>query len=409
MRISDLAKYLAEKQERFQLFKERRAMMLKFMIENPDVVRLNWQKVETDADEILIERKRLQFEMVEPEEDWMYECDYTSVHGNPASNGKGHRLTEINGKKVVVIPGARVRKLRRSIIHQSDIEKKISESSQCFTGPDELESLQAALSARFLSLDDNESVRDLLGPRSSQSSSLMNLSPPSKPRATTGDSSSCKKNTPGSGSPVAKLSPKKKGGKRANAMPPKSPKLVIAKAQAKKNSAAPKGRGRPKKNVKEAVVKHLQSFREATGKSDTFYGSGKTVTLRHHQRLTDDLSSHIRGLEDMGEYDDYNSHYRRMSATLEVFKVVVAKGTEHRDFVLVYDEQTRFLKMEPPAQNGFPSHWHRARRLSKYTEHDINDDRGCLSQERVFSKLVWIECGRCCSTQRAGVQARGHL
>ena len=84
--------------------------------------------------------------MQDPEDSWMHLDDYIHIHEYPGTNGKGHSKSRINNRDVVVIPGNKVGKLRRTHKNQADLETTIGNTDNVdFAAPDCLEEMQKAL------------------------------------------------------------------------------------------------------------------------------------------------------------------------------------------------------------------------------------------------------------------------
>ena len=73
-------------------------------------------KFEEGYAEVLVQRRRMEVAMVEPEEGWMYYDAYLRKHGDPLTNGLGHTRANVNGKDIVLIPLEEMGRIRRHLL-----------------------------------------------------------------------------------------------------------------------------------------------------------------------------------------------------------------------------------------------------------------------------------------------------
>ena len=88
-------------------------------------------------------------EMIDPEDNFMYCTDYVAKRGGPSCNSLGHTRQTVRGKEIVLIPGERIGKIRRSSALMADIVQTIGDEDGCLTGEGELESMQAGIMSGF--------------------------------------------------------------------------------------------------------------------------------------------------------------------------------------------------------------------------------------------------------------------
>ena len=79
----------------------------------------------------------------------MYSSDYMTKHGYPLHNGLGPTRQNVRGEDVVIIPGERVGKIRRSSALLTDLVQQMGDKDSCLTGEDELESVQEGIISGF--------------------------------------------------------------------------------------------------------------------------------------------------------------------------------------------------------------------------------------------------------------------
>ena len=148
VKFVEMPKYLGANQERWALFSAYLAKCIEHLqkVGLAHKGKMPWTRFEQEHSEhTLTIRSRKQSEMIEPEDAFMHLADYIHAHGDPSSNGKGHSTCKMNGQEIVIIPGNKVGRLRRSSIVQGDIETKVACSSTATTGEDQLEEMQSAL------------------------------------------------------------------------------------------------------------------------------------------------------------------------------------------------------------------------------------------------------------------------
>eukprot|EP00959_Pyramimonas_sp_CCMP1952_P442645 9266308-Pyramimonas_sp.AAC.1 len=131
-----------------------------------------------------ISRKGLTME--DPEDNWMHYSDYVAKHGDPSRHG--HKRCIIEGKDVVIIPGERIGKIRRSVHIEVDMETELANTDDGITRDDTVESMQEGI---FNSLDFGSatgvSLSSLIGPlpgASSAGSSGSGQQQPATPQVT---------------------------------------------------------------------------------------------------------------------------------------------------------------------------------------------------------------------------------
>ena len=134
--IGGMETFLGKSQERMSLFLHYLQEGIAFMqAQGTASARVPWIKFEQQHQQAeLFINSTQEVAMDEPEDNWMYFSDYTKIHGDPQTNGLGHTRTCVNKKDIVIIPGPKVGKLRRSHKIAAELKTKIASEADSLGG-----------------------------------------------------------------------------------------------------------------------------------------------------------------------------------------------------------------------------------------------------------------------------------
>ena len=404
MTVSKLPEWFARDQERMVTYIALVDHAIQVLKEQGNINgRVNWALYESSqSGKTLTVRKRSEMELAEPEDNWMYYKDYVDKFGDPASNQKGHTRQMVEGKDIVIIPGPRIGKLRRTQKIQADIDQVINKDESSLTGADELQSQQAAIFGSLNIAATGVSLDQLLAPAAPAGSAA-------QPLAIAASDAPCSEAGGGGfgfavSQPVQLALPsvepapcnellktpdrgKRRGARTASAthanraaasIPGGGSASTGAAAQSQKGSpsgspkqpsTAPSGpqtaearkRGRPTRDLCVVTDKVLQELKDSDEANNLFFGDGRVQQAKYMTRLLGDLKSYCSGLSDSALFEAANQRLRRLGAANEVLRVCTSKGCEHIDFAAAYDAQLHFLSMPPALDSDFPAHWRRGR------------------------------------------------
>jgi hypothetical protein len=88
----------------------------------------------TPAPKTLTERQATELAWEEPDEEWWHYNVYVQEHGDPASNGKGHRVAERQNRagaweKCVVVPCKQIYRLKRRRVQSSELHRTVDDGT----------------------------------------------------------------------------------------------------------------------------------------------------------------------------------------------------------------------------------------------------------------------------------------
>ena len=326
----------------------------------------------------------------------MYLADYINRHGDPATNGKGHSQTRMNNQDIVIIPGDKIGKLRRSNIVQADLESTMAVDSGCLTGEDQLESMQEAImQGMFSGPSTGVSLDSLMAPARAPSAPAS--APPAQSPGSIPESSGSWLDRLGGGGGGSPPKPSQSSTGAPAQMPNRLPSQELIEppppqqGQGRKRPAAGKGkktgpqpegsaedlsgkgnpktpqnkkRGRPSVDRISKADAVLDDIAKCGRDNATWFGTGKVASMKSLKRLQDHLESSAKEVGDLEIYNVVQNRVKRVSAAHELLKVYNHFGSSHKDFALMYDNQMHFLSMEPKVDNDFPPFFHLDRYLA---------------------------------------------
>ena len=96
------------------------------------------------------EKKRVK--IIDPEEFWMPLADYLDEHGDPDTNGKGHKREEFKGRPGVLMPSKKIYRIRR----EEELETKlvrVKDDGKMQLSPDHMKSKMMEIASGFLQMN----------------------------------------------------------------------------------------------------------------------------------------------------------------------------------------------------------------------------------------------------------------
>jgi hypothetical protein len=112
--IDELLTAMGKDKDLKQKFSQMRSFMLDKMVAATDrSLRITWDSADK-ADTALVHFQESISALEHPEDEALVYEDYCKIHGDPLRNGKGHTRQTVNGLDLVILPGARVYKIKRT-------------------------------------------------------------------------------------------------------------------------------------------------------------------------------------------------------------------------------------------------------------------------------------------------------
>ena len=410
--ITALPRWLGEDQQRLERFKFLLAKGIEWLKEHSADGRTPWASFEAKFEQELIVRNRREVSLEEPADNWMYADAYTRIYGEPGCNGLGHTRQMLGGKDIVVLPGSGVGILKRATKFQADVQQKIASSDFALTGADQLQDMQRAfLSGMMEAPSTGVSLDSLLGNSGASGSgpnqrwkAPANACPPQVHQAQSmksekADGAGQEKAQDASASSergwffdMMQASPsqsapslagqlqlqhqqpqpqqhvqatektetpvKKRRTAAQTASPDHTSPAAAGTIHGRKKPGKGKGKGRPKGDRVAAAQKILDDLVLADEGDPTHFGKGRAANLRMMQRVHDDLKAASSVAEDAATFNLLNTQVKKMSASIEVIKVVNTKGTTDKSFFETMTAQLHFLKLEPVCTCHLPRFLH---------------------------------------------------
>ncbi|CAK0911975.1 unnamed protein product [Prorocentrum cordatum] len=141
-----LVKKLGSDPDERDRFASLRETTVQRLIDGGGAARIDWNQ---ENEKLLLVKKRTADEMVEPEDAyWDYDY-YVRVHGDPHTNGMGHRVVTSEGgkRKEVIVPGEPIRKRRRVQSNIIDLVETLDSNKNMQLVDNQLERKKADLDA----------------------------------------------------------------------------------------------------------------------------------------------------------------------------------------------------------------------------------------------------------------------
>ena len=155
---------MAEKRDRFDKFLAQVEFAINWMKEHTDEEgNVPWKMFDKQWERTLVLRKRQEFAIEEPEDNFMDLEEYTLKHGNPKTNGLNHKCAKVGKRDIVIIPCSGMGKIRRITLLQGDVDMNPTSSSSALTGQDALESMQQAFATGMVPRATGASLTSLQG------------------------------------------------------------------------------------------------------------------------------------------------------------------------------------------------------------------------------------------------------
>ena len=342
-----------------QCFKYWRSMAIRIMIEHGCwEVYIRWGSEECVRKLILYFTKEVKIE--DPTDEIMEWQAYVLKYGDPRTNGRGHRFVTIGNISGVLIPGAKIWKIRRSQLMQATIEE-IRDEGDFQLGKDQLELQMDEIAAQFLPITASGQPADhmnvaltpaIVGPFGPAQSAGQQIVAPQAPPVGL-FSFSVKDSLTGAGAafPPAIDTPTKR--------PRRVTPAALGQGQAPSPSASPgatptpqaksRGRGRPSRDLDGDVRRLTSEFAEVDQSSPKFFGSERKRQLRWMQDLVKALEAkrdtHAPGNAD---YLHNEWHRKHCQAIVELSSALSRFPVESFDFAEVYGHVMHFLEEGTP-------------------------------------------------------------
>jgi hypothetical protein len=290
-------------------------------------IRINWAIADQEEKQRLLHHKET-IQAVQHEDAGMKYSDYFLVHGDPITNGKGHRRQQLNGVDTVVMPGPKVFKILHTDQFRVDLEQVVDDGSNQVGDNQLADNFRALSNAITMPQATGVSIDELFG-RPAQNPSF---APPAA-TAAGGPAATGASVAPASASsssygwgfnsvPVAAAAPVVVAADPKDATSPqekpkrgKSSSGKAEKSTAKEaGSSEKKGRGRPKRDISSIATKFLEDFAACTPDASYFVGKEQHAQKKWMDTLTTDISKMV----DEVSTDSERTKYTELSKQLNV-------------------------------------------------------------------------------------------
>lgn len=360
-----------------------------------------------------LEQKSLTFTQVasvayeEPiDEHWGYN-EYLSEKGDPLTNGLRHEVKEVNGNKVVVVPGRKIWRVRRKTEQNMIVKQKIDNGSADLTanqideyahemralfdrfmpvcmsgekGHDSLSSLLRSTKASPSSSSFPSQASSAIVPSSSSAAasgsddsfgvverlpvsfgfSSLNIAsvvPPAPPAMQASDADAGESFPVGTGGARKRL--RFGGVPRKPAPPPPEPGVGACTDAREQPGSGQKKPGRPKRDLNIAVdeiCKEWEAIEEGSAQYTAWYGDEFKSNRRTLMRLCGDVTKQVSSTSDLAEYAVLVAQKKRLEAMLIVLDFCNKSGVTNAGLADLVKEQKHFLSLEPAAVLRFPKY-----------------------------------------------------
>ena len=349
------------------------------------------------------------------DEHWDY-SEYVKEKGSPETNGLNHQVATVKGRKVVVVPGRKIWKVRRSHTQKVKVSQTMDTGGQNFTdhqvdekatelvdmmrkfmpqahGALGHDMLSASLASLLFSSDAAMSATpatvssaSIASPRGSvaasardeeKPTSLFSLGfgfdasgqaghplstaagkPTTRARAFQVPAGATGANASASG--AAQQSPEKSQGPTPGSDQKKRrtgeavPKAVLAQ------EAVLKGiKGRPQKDPITTTDSTCKEFAETQPSFPTFaswFGTSFKANRRVVKRVCESLAERINKTDEKAEWESYSCQKKRLDAIIAVVDFASKNGVDHEGLFDVMESQDHFLALPPKAVVQWPTH-----------------------------------------------------
>eukprot|EP00971_Amphidinium_carterae_P332487 6466676-Amphidinium_carterae.2 len=247
-----------------------------------------------------------------PDQLWDYDY-YVQEHGDPATNGKGHRVVTMPGstKKEVLVPGPPVRKVKRARVLSAVSTRVVADGPNELGGVEAIAQMQAELFAQF---DLVRAVGASAGVATVQKGNAAHVTEtgqtaPAGQRTSPQSIEKSKKRA----EPETATNPYAVFGQlshqaAAASNPPAAGAgpggsvggttiLQKTKGKAKAKADLSNGKGRPKSDVSLFVNMHVKNFKECDEQSVIWFGSDRVNYMRKFQRHLVDVGKALENAD----------------------------------------------------------------------------------------------------------------
>jgi hypothetical protein len=329
---------------------------------------------ESEFQAVLTKTNSKNIEVIDPEDKFMELQDYRDEHGDPASNGKGHKRTTFQGREIVLMPSKRVFRIKRSHLISVGISERIDSGD--VLNNSQLEDMMADV---FDSINPERATGVTLdelmgaGPRvnqegaSSSSASSSGAAPPVKTQTGFGfgfgfgvvAESSGKEGANSAASNQAGPSPVKPA-RRATTKTPQAPQAAwqAPPATRKKTLTSNPGssgkRGRPRSDPVQICLQAVAEFSSVKPDDDKHFGTNSKVHRRFLERQIAALEENEKEItsQELVESTKVKKQVKAMHALVAVIK---SSGLHSKAFSEEFDAKSNFLCLPPVADNPAPA------------------------------------------------------
>lgn len=390
--MAKVIEMMGQSQEENRAFLGRRDGCVQWCIEHGGrKERVQWADVDK---KLLTYDDEVNLTYADPEDEhWEFNL-YVQEKGHPSTNNLGHKEDYVQGRHIVIVPGKKIWKVKRSRTQRMRLRQVVDSGTQNFT-PHQVEEKAndlMQLMDKFMPRAEGAGGHDrfssmLFGSGASSSSSSALTSPP---RPTSAAASACAgldegvsfgfggfgvMRLPVSAAPSTALT----GGGSAgdNAQEGKSIKATRAKVEVAVpkvktgsgatgagagggcggsggggGSAKKSVQGRPQKDLNIAVDATCKEFAltdEGVQTFDAWFGSSWKANRRTIKRNIESLTTRVNQTDQADEYALMATQKKRLDSMMAVLDFVHKHGVDHQGLSDTMDSQDHFLAMEPAA------------------------------------------------------------